>query len=338
MSVVLVIVGTGLVLLALVDVAVTALPVASRGGPVTAVLAEALWRVPPRRAERGTRHKALQAASFTIVVVVVGAWVLLLWAGWSLVFMGGDAAVVEATSGQPAGGWARVYYAGFSAFSLGTGDYRPEGTPWQLASVVSVLTGMSVLTLAVTYVLGVVSAETHKRQVASSIAAMGASPEDVLRRAWDGHSLRGLDAHLRTLSTELSQLAQQHFAYPVLHYLHSDDVTTAVPPNVARLGETIRIIRVGLPDTGVSALTLRSADSAIRSLLATREHLDGGRAPQAPPPPDLESLRAAGLPLRGDASLPAAESEVEWRERLLELVHTDGWTWEDDVSPTSGEG
>lgn len=333
MSVVLVIAGAGLVAVALVDLAITALPVAARGGPVTALLSEALWRLPPRWSEGGGHHKALQAVSFTIVVAVLAAWLGLLWAGWSLVFMGSDAAVVEATSGQPAGGWARVYYAGFSTFSLGTGDYRPEGTVWQLASVVAVLTGFSVVTLAVTYILGVVSAETHKRQVASSIAALGSSPADVLCRAWDGRSLRALDAHLRALSSELSQLAQQHFAYPVLHYLHSDDVHTAVPPNVARLGELLHVVRADLPDVGVSALTLRTTESAISSLLATRQHADTGPTKQPPPPPNTDSLRAAGLPLAGDLSSPAAESDVEWRERLLGLVHTDGWSWDDDVSP-----
>lgn len=333
MSVVLVLVGAALVVLALVDVAVTALPAAARGGPVTAVLAKSLWALPPRRSETGTHHKALQAASFSIVVAVLGAWAVLLWAGWSLVFMGADTAVVEASSGRPADGWARVYYAGFSAFSLGTGDYRPEGAPWQLASVVSVLTGLSVLTLAVTYVLGIVSAETHKRQVASSIAAMGAYPEAVLRRAWDGHTLRGLDAHLRSISAELSRLAQQHFAYPVLHYLHSSDVETAVPPNVARLGEVVRILRVDLPDVGVSALTLQATDSAISSLLATREHVDVRPSEQMPPPADIEQLRADGVPVPESAAAQLVESDVERRERLLGLVQTDGWRWDLHVSP-----
>lgn len=330
--VVLVLVGAALVVLALVDLAITALPVAARGGPVTALLAKALWQLPPRRSERGAHHKALQAASFAIVVAVLVAWVALLWGGWSLVFMGGDSAVVEATSGRPAGGWARVYYAGFSAFSLGTGDYRPEGTLWQLASVVSVLTGMSVLTLSVTYVLGVVSAETHKRQVASSIAAMGVSPEAVLYRAWDGRSLRALETHLRMVSAELSRLAQQHFAYPVLHYLHSTDVKTAVPPNVARLGEVIRIVRNDLRDVGVSALTLQSTESAIESLLATRAHVDADLREQPPPPPDTEALRAGGLPVAQNAPARLAEADVERRERLLGLVHTDGWRWDTDVA------
>lgn len=333
MSVVLVLVGGALVVLALVDVAITALPAAARGGPVTAVIAKALWRLPPRQSETGAHHKALQAASFTIVVAVLASWVVLLWGGWSLVFLGGDTAVVDAASGRPADGWARVYYAGFSTFSLGTGDYRPEGAPWQVASVVSVLTGMSVLTLAVTYVLGVVSAETHKRQVASSIAAMGTSPEAVLRRAWDGRSLRGLDAHLRTISAELSRLAQQHFAYPVLHYLHSTDVETSVPPNVARLGEVARIVRADLPDVGVSALTLQATDSAISSLLGTREHVHDRPTEQTPPPADLEALRAGGLPVPENAPTRLVDSEIERRERLLGLVYTDGWRWDIHVSP-----
>lgn len=63
MSVVLMIVGAGLVAVALVDLAVTALPVAARGGPVTALLAKSLWRLPPRRSEGGGHHKALQRAS-----------------------------------------------------------------------------------------------------------------------------------------------------------------------------------------------------------------------------------------------------------------------------------
>lgn len=83
MSVVLVIAGAGLVAVALVDLAITALPVAARGGPVTALLSKTLWRLPPRWSEGGGHHKALQAVSFTVVVAVLAAWLGLLWAGWS---------------------------------------------------------------------------------------------------------------------------------------------------------------------------------------------------------------------------------------------------------------
>lgn len=332
MPIVLVIVGATLVLITLIDVGATTLPTSAHGGPITSPLAKGLWSLPPRRSAGGGHHEALHAASLVIVTAVIVAWLVLLWAGWSLLFLSQDGAVVEAASENPAGGWARVYYAGFSAFSLGTGDYQPNGAVWQLASVVSVLTGLSVLTLAVTYVLGVVTAETHKRQVASAIAAMGPTPAAVLRRGWDGHSLRPLDEHLRIIGPELSRLAQQHFAYPVLHYLHSSNVETAVPPNVARLGEVVGIVRCELPDAGVSTLTLEAAESAIWALLETRKHLDVRPFEEDPDTPDLASVQAAGIPISEEWPRQAGEADTAMRQRLLRLVHSDGWAWNATVT------
>ncbi len=37
--------------------------------------------------------------------------------------------------------------------------------------------------------------------------------------------------------------------------------------------------------------------------------------------------------MNAEGAAGATESDIEWRKRLLELVHTDGWRWDEHVSP-----
>lgn len=86
-------------------------------------------------------------------MLTLGTWLLLLWAGWTLVFSASPEAVLQDPEGVPADGWARAYFAGFSVFTLGVGDYVPNGPVWQLLTVVAVVSGLALTTMAITYLV-----------------------------------------------------------------------------------------------------------------------------------------------------------------------------------------
>ncbi len=183
------------------------------------------------------QHRILQVLGVVITLTVIFTWIVLLLAGWFLIF-NAPAAVVDATTGEPADGWSRLYFTGYTMFTLGIGDYVPGASFWQVAAVVATATGLSQVTLVVTYLLSVTSSVTQRRMV----SALGSSPTDILHRAWNGAEFDGLDTALQLLSGDVSELAQRHLAFPVLHYFHSPERQTAVAPNIAVMDELLTIL------------------------------------------------------------------------------------------------
>ena len=52
--------------------------------------------------------------------------------------------------------------AGFTAFTLGVGDYIPNGQPWEVLTAIAVVSGLGLTTLAIIYLVPVVSAVTAR--------------------------------------------------------------------------------------------------------------------------------------------------------------------------------
>jgi hypothetical protein len=129
-------VGVAVLVLVVHDVVTTSVSLRPRGGPLTARLS--VWvRSVPRRRRNDSHEGGGVRTGPRVLLATVSAWVLLSWIGWSLVFLGGPSAVVDASTGTPAGVAARVYFAGFSVFTLGIGDFRPHGALWQVATAVA---------------------------------------------------------------------------------------------------------------------------------------------------------------------------------------------------------
>ena len=60
--------------------------------------------------------------------------------------------------------------------------------------------------------------------------SFGETPADILGNAWNGNTFEPLTIHLANLAPSLSRLAQQHMAYPILHYFHSAERSLALAP------------------------------------------------------------------------------------------------------------
>jgi hypothetical protein len=312
------------------DVLVTTLSVAAHAGPVSGRVAHQLWKLGRDRSS----ERFLESLGVVLTLVVLGMWLVGLWAGWALVFNASPTAVLVATGGEPAGFWDRVYYAGATMFTLGTADFRPGGAPWQLASVIALLNGLGLASLGITYLLPVTAAATERRQLAGTISSLGERPDDMLLMSWDGSSFGLLPHHLVALGRELDLLSQRHLAYPVLHFFHSTEVTNAAAPMVARLDEMVTIARLGLAESGVIPRSaLDPVHASLTHFLDTLRSAYIDAAPQAPPPPPLDRLRDAGIAVIDDATFQQRVAAVDERRRLLmALVTNEGWTW-DDVWP-----
>jgi hypothetical protein len=314
-----------------IDALTTTLAPQAGAGPVTRRLTGLVWRS-VLRFQRSTGARVVtRRAGPVILVGTVMHWVVLLWLGWSLIFLGHENSVRNTATGETAGGTDVVYFVGFNLFTLGVGDFVATSPGWRLAAVVASFSGLFLITLSITYLLSVVSAVVARRALAAQIGSIGRSPEDIVSRAWDGR--RFTDASIQQLAVLASPLAlttEHHLAFPVLEHFSAPEVTTSAPVCVARLDEAMRLI-----DTGVGAdhRPHESALAPVRAILdryldvVSRNAVDDDGA-KAPPPPDLDRLRAAGVPVVDDRTyVRALDSHAATRSAWRRHVRTAGWDW-----------
>lgn len=323
----LVVLGFAILATVMVDALLTTVAVSNVAGPVTGNLTHGLWTL----ALRWRSHRFLRLAGLLIALTAVAVWFAALWLGWSLVFLADVDAVVSTDTGRPAGAWDRVYFAGYTLFTLGSGEFIPQGAVWQLLAIVALVNGLTMVTLWITYLIPVTAAATGKRRLAASIASLGERPDAILMSAWDGRGFAPLEPHLVSLMPMVALLAEQHLAYPVLHYFHSVHRYTALAPMIASLDEALTMLEFGVaPRHRPPQFAYHPLRDAVSHFLDTLFSAFIIPEPDPPPPPSLERLRDTGIPTVDDEEFEAAVSKLAQRRRLLRaLVDNDGWTWED---------
>ncbi|MGK5447645.1 potassium channel family protein [Streptomyces radiopugnans] len=329
MNVLTTVAGCALVALALADAVITSLSMVTGTGPVGGRTARGVWRALlalQARVPRGTR--LLEWSGTLTLLATFLTWTALLWAGWWLVFASHDEAVVTSVTAVPAGGWARVYFTGYTVFTLGTGDYVP-GTTWaQVATTVASLSGLFLVTLSITYLVQVVQAVVHKRVLAEQIHALGRDAAAVIAGGWTGDGFSSMfNQHLVSLTAPLLRMGEQHLAYPVVHYFHSASLHKAPAPAVAVLDDTLLLLCAGAapgarPDPAATGPLL----SAMDQVLDTLRGQFFSRAEHERPAPPLSVLRQAGVPVVGEERYAAGVREHARRRRSVRgFLYSDGW-------------
>jgi hypothetical protein len=320
--------GVVMLTLGLLDALATTLQVAAGPGLLTGRLLRLLWRPILVAQQRLGASRLLTVAGAALMVLTFAVWVLLLWGGWALVFASAEGAVVDAQTRTPADLATRVYYAGYTVFTLGIGDYVPGNDFWRVTTAIATLNGLVLVTLGITYLLNVVGAVVARRQAATRIAALGHTPAEIVDQGWTGSEFSSAFVqHLVGLADSISGLAEQHLAYPVLRYFHAAAPAASAPVRLATLDDAMLILTVGLvPNERPTSSTTQPVRRAITRLLDVVPPITG--LPQPPPLPDLTPLQRRGLPLVDEETFRVAvEAEEQRRVRLRQLVEEDGWTW-----------
>ncbi len=248
-----------------------------------------------------------------------------------LLFSADTHAVVDSQSGAPADLSARIYFTGYTLFTLGIGNYVPRGDVWEVLTAVASFNGLLVVTLAITYLVPVLSAVTHKRHLAALIDDLGATPTDILCRAWTGSRFEGLSSHFAQIAPILELYTQRHAAYPILHYFHSSTRRTATGPTLAALDEALLLLTAAVrPETRPAQSETKPLQIALAGLLRTLQRRYIPKSDEPPPAPELGPLRACGIPVVDEDEYQEAVEKHSARRRLLRaLVENDGWTWDD---------
>lgn len=310
----------------LVDLIWTSLWVDGGAGPITRGIARTGWLGLHGLSGKGGR--ALTVAGPVILALTAAAWILILWTGWFLVFTAEPASVISSSTNEVADTSDRLYFVGYTIFTLGNGDYKPNGGGWQLATTLAAGSGLLAITLAITYLLSVVSAAVSGRSFASQVSGMADSAAGAVAGGWSGTSYAALAYPLQSLSSEASKLAEQYLAYPVLQYFHSEDPSKSPILALASLEQVVAVARHGVPaDCRPPLVLLTSATSAISNVLEALPERLVQPAEDPLPEPSLELL--SDLPHRTPEEFgKGLQLDVEQRKKLRGLVEAHGWTVE----------
>jgi len=259
-------------------------------------------------------------------------WTLLIWLGWTLIFCSWPGAIVNEMTRAQADFFQRAYYTGYTIFTLGMGDFIPQGHLFEVLTDLCCGMGFFLFGAALSYLVPVISAATQKRQVAVCIWALGKNPLDIIFRAWDGTDTSALQPHFQSISQLVALLGESHMTYPLLHGFRSSKRSASAGTNIAMLDEAITVLECGLQrGCSLNLPTLGAMREVINEYLVTVRpifqyvHDEGD-----PPLPSLEPLRELGIPVVDDETFDAAIANMEERRRLLgKLAAIEGWTWRD---------
>lgn len=317
--------GLALILIIMTD-AIWSILTLGGGGPIADRLVSRLWQQIFR--DGGAPRAAMTFVGPGIMLATLTLWLGGLWLGWLLIFSGQPTAVIGASTGLPATLAERVYFVGFTLFTLGVGDYRPTGDFYQFATAIASVNGLFLVTLGITYLLPVVSAVVERRQLATTIAALGDRPDQMLRTAWDGEDFHRLDPLLLQLATQIGLQAQRHLAYPILHYFGGAQPQTSAPLQIARLYEALLLLHAWPAAPRPDPVATRVLTAAIMDFIARSRHNLRLKDTAAPPLPPIDVDALPGDPAASNWQ-GGFDQQQDQRALMAGIVRHDGWQWHD---------
>lgn len=211
-------------------------------------------------------------------------------------------------------------------------DVRLAAGGWQHVRPLLIGSGFVLLNLVIAYIIPVVNATVAKRKVAAYISTLGHEPSEIVRRTWNGEELADLHLHLHLIAVApmILNMAEKHLAYPVLHYMDSEERHTAFSASAATLDETLTVLEMMDGDIGVPHSSLLPARRAVSELLDT---LRGGvhRTQRRTRPPAIHPRSARHRPSATRRRRPVrrVREPADPRRLLHASLQHMGWRWED---------
>lgn len=200
------------------------------------------------------RHRAfgLSMAAPLMVPVTITVWIFLVSLGYALIFLygmrNGDFALSTERL-EPSLAEA-FYFSGTAISTLGLGDITPTGGPYQALAISEALIGFGILTLSVTYVLGVYNVLQQLGGLTAGLyhqAQDTGDPWSILAPHFPGGEHRGLETHLMYLHREMVEIYEGIRQYPIVYYYHSRHAYRSLPFAFRMVGGMAGALRWGLP-------------------------------------------------------------------------------------------
>ena len=242
----------GVFLLALVfyDVYATILRATKRPGPISEYLNRGLWWTATRitkKLSRRWQHRILTGVGPLMLPLLITLLILFLVTGFALLY---SAHLTTDFKGGLNGGLSNwfeaIYFSGITLLTVGFGDIVPLTGATRLLVLLEGASGITVISLGVTYLLTVYGALERKRAVALSFyhqAGKGADVPGFITLHFARGRFYDLTDTLKTATRDLQELLESHLEHPVIHYFHPLEVYKGLPRVIFVMLETITILR-----------------------------------------------------------------------------------------------
>lgn len=319
--------GAAIVLAALGDTIWTTMWVGGGAGPLTRAVSNGGWHF----LKAFKTHRLMVIAGPFVLTITIATWLMLLWLGWFLIFWSTPISVLATSTEAVADVSDRIYFVGYTLFTLGNGDFSPNGDASQIATALASASGLFTATLAITYLISVISAAVSARAFAAEVWGLGDTPAEAVAAGWDGRSYSGLALPLQSIASQLTKLSQQYLAYPVFQYFHSQEPAKSPIVGLARLDQILMIAAHGVPHARrPPPVILNSVRSAVVNVLQSLPSKFVEPADEPLPVPSLSPIH------QQDQSAPPVEdfarelrSEQDRRKRIRGLLNAHGWDVDD---------
>ena len=323
----LLIAGSIILLWALIEGLWTTLWIDGGSAPVTSHMTSWIWKL-WRGIYKQKRHKALSLAGPLVLSITVLSWIVFIWLGWSMIFYA-ESGSLATSSGEQADFTGTLWYTAYTMFTVGNGDYKPQGDIWQILSSLVAFTGMGMVTLSITYLMQIISAVVTKRSFSSQVTSIAKAADDYVIAQWTGDSFGAIEMQLNALSGQLAQLNEQHMAYPILHYYHAKDADKSNAIALPVLDDALTIMMECTEEKyRPSATILISCRASISSYLKTLKAAHIHPRDEEPPLPDWEKLKQEEVPVCSKAAFEQAfRKNADRRKLLLGVNENAAWRW-----------
>lgn len=247
--------GLALILAGIVDVFFTVLH-PDGFGPLSSRLYAGLFglfRVLTRPLPRGAQALGLSLAAPLMVPVTITVWILLVLTGYASLYYAGMNTGSFNFSGpglEPSIGEA-LYASGTAISTLGFGDITPSSGVYQFLATSEALIGFGILTLAVSYVVGVYEVLQRLGVLAAGLlhqASDTAEPLSILAPHFPGGEPRELGPQVMGLHRSLVEVYEGLRRYPIVYYYHSRRAYRSLPYTFRMMGGVVGALRWGLPE------------------------------------------------------------------------------------------
>jgi hypothetical protein len=268
--------GALVIALGLVDVFLNVLAYDAAGLPVERSY-RAIWRI----IRALTRHLPANPAGFfralgapLMVVWTIAGWMGLQVLGFALVYYPAVTDGSLSHPGLPATFWTPLYFSAATIGSLSFSDAEPKGLALHFAAAAETLIGIAILTLGISFVLGLYQVVQEEGAVWTGIqhrADLEIDPRSLLALFFRDGTGEGLSPLWRDLHDSLIKYLEGMRRYPVVYYFHVRQQYRSLPYLFWFVGEAASSVRWALP-TGHRAAT----DPWLPGLLEGYPARDGG--------------------------------------------------------------
>jgi hypothetical protein len=322
--------GVIILLITATDLINTSLSVRGAGF-ISKRLSKFIWSVLLVINKKMGRRKVLEIGGAVILVSILINWLLLIWISASLLFISQPDSLMNVETNTSTTVVNKIFFTGYTLSTLGLGDIEPEGNFWDILTAVLSFTGLILISIAITYLIPVVSAEITKRKISVYINTLGGSVEEILLNHWNAKDFKELEQPFISLIDSIILHAQNHKAYSVLHFFHSSDKKEAFVLNITNLDEALTVLLHSIPkEQRPSFNVLIRLRKAISSYLVTLPATFITPGKKTPPILILTALENKGIKIISGEMVDLEYEKLRTRRRLLlSLLKDDGWEWTD---------